>query len=254
MKTIEVLFTPADFSALDRRNLDHTLCVVFDIFRATSSMITALGNGANAVIPVSEIGEALEIRRRDPQVLLAGERDGLLIRAYLSGGTDFDLGNSPSEFTRDKVAGKTIAMTTTNGTRALRACAHAKTVLVSAFLNLKATADWIMRERPENLLLICSGTFEQTAYEDVLGAGAMCDALWDECTKSEIADSALMAHRLYQLDKKDLTNAASNSRNGRRLQSRPALKNDVTFCLQHNVFDFTAALQKDGRVVKVDCY
>jgi 2-phosphosulfolactate phosphatase len=186
MKTLEVLFTPADFAALDRRNLDRTLAVVFDVFRASSSMITALAHGATAVIPVGEIAEALEQRRRDPRVLLAGERDGLLIRAELTGGTDFDLGNSPLEFTPEKVAGRTIVMTTTNGTRALRACAHARTVLVSSFLNLKATAARVARERPENLLLICSGTFEQTAYEDVLGAGALCDALWDDaCTRRQ---------------------------------------------------------------------
>jgi 2-phosphosulfolactate phosphatase len=251
MKTLEVLFTPADFTALDRRNLDRTLCVVFDIFRATSSMITALGNGAAAVIPVGEIAEALEIRRRDPQVLLAGERDGLRIRAQLTDGTDFDLGNSPIEFSREKVAGKTIVTTTTNGTRALRACAHAKTVLVSSFLNLKATADWIVRVRPENLLLVCSGTFEQAAYEDVLGAGAMCDALWEPCSKGEISDSALMARRLYQVGKSDLADIAASSRNGRRLQSRPTLKDDVKFCLQQNVFNFAAALQEDGRVVQL---
>lgn len=251
MKTLEVLFSPADFAVLDRRNLDHTPCVVFDIFRATSSMITALANGATAVIPVGEIAEALEIRRRDPQMLLAGERDGLRIQSHLTGGTDFDLGNSPIEYSRDKVAGKTIVTTTTNGTRALRACAHAKTVLVGSFLNLGATVDWITRARPENLLLVCSGTFEQTAYEDVLAAGAMCDALWEQCSKGEISDSALMARRLYQVGNKDLVGVAASSRNGRRLQARPTLKDDVRFCLQQNVFNFAAALQKDGRVLKL---
>jgi 2-phosphosulfolactate phosphatase len=240
MKTLEVLFTPADFAALDRRNLDRTICVVFDVFRATSSMITALANGASAVIPVGEIAEALEIRKRDPQVLL--------IRAELTGGTDFDLGNSPIEFTREKVAGKTIVMTTTNGTRALRACAHAKDVLVSSFLNLKATADWITRERPENLLLVCSGTFEQTAYEDVLGAGALCDTLWDECSKGEISDSALMARRLYQLGRKDLADVAASSRNGRRLQSRASLKDDVLFCLRQNA-EGRARAEIAGRMI-----
>src|SRR5450432_4070100 len=146
MKTLEVHFTPADFAALKQRNLDHAVCVVFDIFRATSSMITALANGAATIVPVAEIPEALAVRsaecgvRSAESVLLAGERDGFRIRAGLTGGIDFDLGNSPREFTRDKVAGKTIAITTTNGTRALRACAHAETVLIGSFLNLRATA------------------------------------------------------------------------------------------------------------------
>ena len=251
MKTLEVLFTPADFAALPQRKLDHTLCVVFDVFRATSSMITALANGATAIVPVGEIAEALAIRRKDPSVLLAGERDGLLIQAELTGEGDFDLGNSPREFTREKVDGKTIVMTTTNGTRALRACAHAQGVLISSFLNLKATADWIKRQRPENLLLVCSGTFEQAACEDALAAGALCDLLWNDCDSGGISDSALMARRLHQSATKNLPDVAADSRNGRRLRSRPELKDDVPFCLRFDVFTFAAALQKDGRILRL---
>jgi phosphosulfolactate phosphohydrolase-like enzyme len=249
MKTLEVLFTPADFNALRQRNLDNAVCVVFDIFRATSSMTTALANGASAIIPVAEIPEALAIRRQDPNVLLAGERDGLRIRAALTGGIDFDLGNSPREFTREKVAGKAIAITTTNGTRALRACAHAKTVLIGSFLNLRATADFILQIQPETLLLVCSGTLEQAALEDVLGAGALCDLLWSGYGGGAVSDSALMARQLFQLAQNKLPEAAAQSRNGRRLLGRPELKDDVSFCLQRDVFDFIAAMHADGKIV-----
>ena len=138
-RSIEVLFTPAEFEALSKRDLSETVCVVFDVLRATSSMVTALANGAEAIIPVSEISEALEIKREDPNVLLAGERNGLRIEANLTGSISFDLGNSPREFTKNRVAGKRIVITTTNGTRALRSCGHAKTVLIGSFLNLEAT-------------------------------------------------------------------------------------------------------------------
>ena len=248
MKTLEVLFTPADFAALTRRNLDDTLCVVFDVFRATSSMVTALANGANAIIPVGEIPEALAIRKQQPGVLLAGERDGVRIRSELTGGVDFDLGNSPREFTRENVAGKTIVMSTTNGTRALRACAHARSVLVASFLNLRLTADVIAAQRPENLLLICAGTFEQTALEDVLGAGALCELLENEQRAAEVADSALMARRLVQMAQSDLAAVASQSRNGRRLLGMPELRDDVPFCLRRDVFRFAAGLRPDGKV------
>src|SRR6266508_6551746 len=110
---IEVLFTPAEFRALPQRDLANTVCVVFDILRATSTIVTALANGAAAFIPVEEISEALTRRRQRPDALLAGERDGLRIGAALTGGVEFDLGNSPREFTREKVAGKTIIATTT---------------------------------------------------------------------------------------------------------------------------------------------
>src|ERR1044072_1526769 len=156
--TLEVILTPAEFGPLRNRDLSQTVCVVFDILRATTSMITALANGAESIIPVEQIGEALEVRRQRPNVLLAGERDGVRIRGNLAGGVEFDLGNSPREFTAEKVQGKTIVMTTTNGTRALRACAAARTVLIGSFLNLRATANWLREHKPLTLVLVCSGT------------------------------------------------------------------------------------------------
>jgi 2-phosphosulfolactate phosphatase len=250
MKSLDVLFTPADFAALKSRQLDNTLCVVFDVFRATSSMVTALANGAEAIIPAGEIPEALAIKEKTPAVLLAGERDGLRIRAALTGGTDFDLGNSPREFTKEKVAGKSIVMTTTNGTRALRSCAHAKMVLIGSFLNLQATADFVLRGSPDSLLLICSGTHEQTAYEDALGVGALCDFLWSKLDQSSASDSAKMARELYLIAKKDLLAAASKSRNGMRLSSIPELRDDLAFCVQRDVFGFAAELA-NGKIKRI---
>ena len=172
---LEVVLSPAEFAALRERDLSQTVCVVFDILRASTSMITALGNGAEAIIPVAEISEALAIRKNRPEVLLAGEREGLRIRGDLAGGVEFDFGNSPREFVAEKVHGRTIVMTTTNGTRALRACAGAQTVLVSSFLNLRATYMWITEHRPANVILVCSGTFDEPALEDILAAGAICE-------------------------------------------------------------------------------
>lgn len=251
MKTLEVLFTPADFAALKRRNLDDATCVVLDVFRATTSVITALANGASAIVPVGEISEALAVRRQNPALLLAGERDGLRIRAELAGGVEFDLGNSPREFTREKVAGKTIVMTTTNGTRALCACAHAQRVLISSFLNLKATADFIAREHSEHLLIVCSGTLDQTAYEDVLAAGALCESLWNDFVGGNVSDSALLARRLFQVSREHLAEAAAESSNARRLLRIPELKEDVAFCLQRDLFEFVAVLQPDGRITRI---
>src|ERR1039458_1792410 len=160
--TLEVLFAPAEFALLGQRDLSQTVCVVFDVLRATSTMVTALGNGATAIAPVAEIAEALGIRLRQPEVLLAGERDGLRIEGHLTGGIGFDLGNSPREFTAARVRGRTIAITTTNGTRALRACAPAATVSLGSFLNLRATAEFIERQHPPHLLIVCSGTLERS--------------------------------------------------------------------------------------------
>ena len=246
--TLEVLFAPAEYALLHQRDLRQTLCVVFDILRATSTMVTALGNGATAIVPVAEIPEALLLRNRQPDILLAGERDGLRIESHLTGGVSFDLGNSPREFTAARVKGKTIAMTTTNGTRALRACAPAAAVLLASLLNLRATAHFIEARNPAHLLLVCSGTLDQAAYEDLLGAGALCDLLWPNYNRALVADSAQIARRLYRLAQDDLLGAVSQSRNGRRLLAHPDLREDVPFCLQRDLFSLVAELGKDGAV------
>jgi 2-phosphosulfolactate phosphatase len=209
-------------------------------------MVTALANGASAIKPVEDIPEALALRQSDPQVLLAGERDGLRITASLTGGTEFDLGNSPREFTRAVVRGRKIAITTTNGTRALRACARAREVYAGCFLNLQATADGLEQLRPGNLLLVCSGTVEQSAYEDVLGAGALCDLIWPHYSQGKVSDSAGIARQLFLLERDRLAEAVASSRNGRRLLGRPELADDVAFCARRNAFELCARLDEAG--------
>ena len=247
---MEVLFAPAEFAALSKRDLSQTVCVVFDIFRATSTIVTALANGAAAIIPVAEIPEALGMRKERPEVLLAGERDGLRIHAGLTGGTDFDLGNSPREFTPARIDGKTIVLSTTNGSRALRACAQARSVIIGSFLNLRATAEYLQRQAPAHLLLVCSGTVDQTSYEDVLGAGAMADLLWPTYSGGEVADSASIALQIYEQNRHDLLNAVNHCRNGRRLLFMPELRDDVPWCLQRDCFQMVVGLE-NGRVIKL---
>ncbi|MDB6023910.1 MAG: 2-phosphosulfolactate phosphatase [Verrucomicrobiales bacterium] len=240
---LEVLFTPADFGALKQRDLSQSVCVVFDILRATTSMTNALANGAAAIIPVSEIAQALEVKKQQPDVLLAGEREGLRIRAAQTGSIDFDLGNSPREFTADKVRGKTIVMTTTNGTRALNACVGAKQIFIASFLNLRALAQAL--HGTENLLLVCAGTFEEAAYEDTLGAGALADFLWNDFSVGHISDSSQMAREIYLSAERDFAQAIQFSKNARRLLANPDLHDDVPFCFQRDSLNFVAQMH-DG--------
>ena len=250
MKTsLEVLFTPADFTALKNRDLSKTTCVVFDILRATTTMITALANGAREIIPVAEIAEALAVRAQRRDVLLAGERDGLRIRAAQTGSVDFDLGNSPREFTAAVVRGKTIVITTTNGTRALRACAPARTIWIASFLNLGAVAARIERDHPVNLLLVCSGTVEHASLEDTLAAGALVDLIGQVYATGQVADSATMARQIFQPWRNDLPGAMQQAGNGRKLLANPELSGDVQFCVQRDTVNLLAALQPDGRVI-----
>lgn len=245
---LEVVLSPAEFAALNQRDLSDTVCVVFDILRATTSMITALANGAEAILPVAEISEAIALKQRNSNLLLAGEREGLRIRADLTGSIDFDLGNSPREFTAEKISGRTIVMTTTNGTRALRACAGARMVLVSSFLNLRATTNWILERKPTQLIIVCSGTHEEPALEDILAAGALCEKVWSNYAGGHVSDGAEIARRIYPLLQFDLMDAMKSSRNGRRLLASPDLRDDVRLCVQRETIPFVASLLPGGAV------
>ncbi len=245
---LEVLFTPADFSTLPGRDLAAVHCVVLDVLRATSTMLTALANGASGIFPVCEISEALHLRAAHPLALLAGERDGARILSAQSGGVDFDLGNSPREFTPERVAGREIIMTTTNGTRALRACIGAGRIVPGAWLNLAALARRIRGEQAPRLFIICAGTYEQAAYEDTLAAGALCDLVWPQFEPGRISDSAHIARQIYLEAGSDFAGAVQHhSRNARRLLASPELRGDVPFCLRRDALDLTAEL-RDGSV------
>ncbi|HTB84278.1 MAG TPA: 2-phosphosulfolactate phosphatase [Candidatus Sulfotelmatobacter sp.] len=268
---IETILSPAELPLVARRDLRETACVVFDILRATSTFVTALQNGAEKIIPVGEICEAVALKNKFPGLLLAGERDGVKICAVQSGGIDFDLGNSPREFTPEKIRGQTIVSTTTNGTRALRACAKAKTVLAASFLNLAATAKFLEQQNFNKIMLICAGTGDGVADEDVLAAGAMVDLLAgrDEqnaalnhpacgiapgirartaqrAIPTTISTSSEFARRSFQSIASDLYLAMTKATNGTRLQSNPDLRGDVVFCAQRDIYDLVVVMDAEG--------
>ena len=251
MTKIEVLFSPAEFETLPKRDLSATTCVVFDVFRATSSIITALANGAQSITPVATIAEALQQKQKNPAILLAGERDGFRITSKLTGTIDFDLGNSPREFLSASIAGKSIAMTTTNGTRVLKACLGAREILVGSFLNLSATADHLLAHQVNDLLLVCSGTYEEASYEDLLGAGALATALWETFAQGHIADSAQIARNVFLSAQTDLLNAMQFARNGRRLLDIPELREDVAFCLRTDVYPLVATMDSNCKITSL---
>ena len=245
---IDAILSPAELPALAKRDLRDATCVVFDVLRATSTFVTALHHGAKAIVPVSEIAEALALRQRQPDILLGGERDGVRIRAAQTGGIDFDLGNSPREYTPEKVRGKTIISTTTNGTRALRACTGAQTVLAASFLNLGATAQFIRQLQPAQIVLVCAGTRENIATEDVLAAGALGEMLLRDSGGRAVSDSAEIALSAWRKAKSNLLEVVSEAENARRLLAIPELRDDVAFCLRPDVYNLIAVLGRDGAI------
>ncbi len=148
------------------------VAVVVDVLRATTVMVYALAAGCEAIIPCEEIDEAKAVAASLPTgtALLAGERGGLPIPG-------FDLGNSPGEFTPEVCQGKTLVMTTTNGTRAILACLDADRVYIASFANLRATSDEIVvqflkKDHGHPVHIVCSGTEGLISLEDSLLAGS----------------------------------------------------------------------------------
>lgn len=247
---IEALLYPTAYFARRDAGFAGAVCVVFDVLRATSVVVTGLANGARAFVPVEEISQALAVRAKYPGALLAGERDGLRITARQTGGVDFDLGNSPREYTKDRVAGQTIISTTTNGTRALRVCVSAQAVLCGSFLNLSAVAEWILSRDAAHVILVCAGTGEGEAEEDVLCAGALTELLMRSrgCVVTESANEALKRFRAVQ---DGLTAALGETTNGRRLMLNPELRDDVAFCARRDVYGIVPVMDLDG-IISLD--
>ena len=244
---LDVLLSPVEFESLPGRDLSTTCCVVFDVLRATSTMTVALANGAIGILPCGTIDEVLAAREAYPDLLLAGERGGLRITTEVSGSVDFDLGNSPREMVAEAISGRQLAMTTTNGTRALNACAGARRVWIGGVLNLSALGQLIHDSRPERLLLVCAGTGEVEASEDVIGAGALCDLLWDDLGQSA-CEAALIARDRYLNSCNQLYENISQTKNARRLLSIAGLADDVEYCLQRDAYPVVGEMRSNGWV------
>lgn len=167
MRQLHVHLLPDQVDAAELRG---STAVVIDVLRATTTMAYALAAGAREILPCLTIDDARVMAANFPkgQFLLAGERGGLPIPG-------FDLGNSPAEFTPTLVTGKTIVMTTTNGTKALLHCRAAARILAGSFANLSAICSAV--ESGSRVDLVCAGTDGQATDEDLLVAGAIATRL-----------------------------------------------------------------------------
>jgi len=234
---IDVVLTPPEIDLLPQRDLSGCTAVAFDILRATSTMVTALANGAAGIWPVRTIEEAWELKKTHPDALLGGERHGERIEG-------FDLGNSPLEY-RENVRGREIISTTTNGTIALRAVEHAPAVFAGSLLNIGAIGAHIHTQPPGELLLVCAGTFREAALEDILAAGMLIDLL----PSRPLTDSAQTALALYRQNYADLAAALHSARNGRALLAK-GREAEVDWCARTSVFTLLAEMTREGCILR----
>ena len=227
---IDAVLTPAEIDLLPQQDLAQTHCIVFDVLRATSSILTGLAHGAEEIRPVVSIDEALAFRSQWPDAVLGGERFGDRIDGV-------DLGNSPQEYCRDGL--RRIITTTTNGTVALRACEAAREVWVGALLNMQALVERLRQSAPERVLLVCAGTFRELALEDVLAAGMLASAF----PEAALTDAAQVALSLYQRYQGRELAGLEQSKNGGVLQAS-GRGGDVAWCAQISCFPVVGILRE----------
>ncbi len=215
--------------------------VAIDVLRATTTIVTALANGAAAVIPVLDPEDAVEVAKRlgRDRVLLCGERASVLIKG-------FDLDNSPASYAPEIVAGKTLVFTTTNGTAALRAGAVAASVRAGAMVNRAAVADALTAEHGE-ILLLCAGVHGRFALEDALGAGALVDALVAREPNLELRDGARAAALLYRAVAPRLAEAVASADHAHDL-AELGFGADIERCATLDVIT-TVPVLRDGLLV-----
>ena len=242
---IDVYLLPALLGAAD---LSGTVAVVIDVLRATTTITHALANGAECVVPCQTIEEAQSLRADNPAALLGGERGGKKIEG-------FDLGNSPAEYSREDVSGRTILFTTTNGTKAMQACRAADEIWIASFVNLSALCSQLA-EHP-HIHVICAGTDGEITREDVLLAGAIVDQLSaGESGSIELNDQAQIAADAWQEAKQGLTSVSlaerlKMSRGGKNVL-RIGLENDIEIAATVDKFELVPRLNPQAWEIRGD--
>ncbi|HEX2093424.1 MAG TPA: 2-phosphosulfolactate phosphatase, partial [Longimicrobiaceae bacterium] len=210
--------------------------VIIDVLRASSSIVEAIASGARAIFPVGSIEEALRLANtlgRD-EVLLCGERKCLPIEG-------FDLGNSPGEFTPERVAGKTLVMSTTNGTIAMALAPGASRVLIASSLNLTAVVDDLARSEGDPVL-VCSGRERHFGLEDAVLAGEIAARLMKarpgDWELNDGAQAALRLARDFPLGEPLFSSTAAG-----RAITAAGLGEDLVFCAQVDRHSVVPVLQ-----------
>jgi len=231
---IDIALLPKEIAEMD---LTDKVCIVLDIFRATTSIVTAIANGCKRIIPVLSIEDAQKLAKEIKPVLLAGERQSIPIEGY-------NFGNSPFEFSQDKVKGQEIIMTTTNGTIAIKATEGAYRTLIGSFVNAQAVCKQAEEYR-KDIVIVCAGTDGYFSLEDTLCAGLLVELL---SSKGQMGmnDAAHGALLMYMKARDNLVETAVQGRNGKRLFDLNRM-DDVKYCLKRNLVELVPAYQ-DGSI------
>jgi 2-phosphosulfolactate phosphatase len=221
---LDVLFSPVQ---ADELFFTGKTTVVIDVLRASSTIITALSNGAKEVVPVGTVEFAVKVSGGifGGQTLLGGERNTKKIEG-------FALGNSPSEYTKEIVSGKSIVFYSTNGSRAIVKAKYSANLFVCSFNNLSVLAKHLKKLNGD-VIILCSGNNNLFNLEDSVCAGMLINELVTTDKKIELTDSSIGAMSLYKSVGKNIFKMLSESDHGRLLIEN-GFKDDLIACAELN--------------------
>ena len=231
---LEICFTPAIF---DAHADSEAVVVIVDVLRATSSICTAFANGVSVIIPVATVEEARAMK--DKGYLLAAERDGFVL--------DFaDFGNSPYNFTEEKVKGRTVAYSTTNGTGIMKRASACHDVVIGSYHNFSALCSWL-EGHGRKVIIVCAGWKSRFSLEDAVCAGAMAERLLLGGRFTTKCDSVHAATDLWKAAKEDLMGYIEKAAQRSRLRDK-GLDDCLEYCHTFDVTDVIPVL-REGRLV-----
>lgn len=234
------LFTSLSPALLHLYDLSNAVVVIIDVFRATSTIASALHNGATYIVPVDTVPKAIELSEKLGGIA-AGERDGKIADGLQHG-------NSPLEYNPGFIGDRILVLTTTNGTKLLHMALENKadTIITGSFPNLGAVCDFILKQN-KNVVLGCAGWKDRYNLEDTLFAGAVISKVKEQFTIH--CDASFTALSLYESMKDDLVSHAPKFTHYHRLVDRFGLIEDIRFCLTENVAN-VLPLYKEGVLIK----
>lgn len=236
-----VLFTSLSPLLLPLYDVSSSIVVIIDVLRATSTIATVLNNGAKSVIPVDSVAECIRLGRQI-EGITAGERDGHVAEGLVHG-------NSPFEYPRSFIGGKTLVLTTTNGTKLLHMALErgAKSIITGSFPNLSAVCDYLVAKKMP-VILGCAGWKDRVNIEDTLFAGAVISRVQKHfeinCDSSKIAESLYNEARENLYDFLETRNASHFQR-----LSKYGLEKDIRYCIEEDGAN-VLCVYEGGKLIK----
>ena len=236
-KNIQVCYSTDQFV---KYNDKKSTVVVVDLLRATSVISTAFEFGIKDIIPVRTLKETLEYKNYK-NYILAAERNTLIVEG-------FKYGNSPYHYMNKKISGKTLVLTTTNGTQAIHKAKLHK-VITASFINISAVTKYLIKDQ-NDIIILCSGWKGFFNLEDTLFAGALANELLKHKFFTANCDSLKAAIDLYSIAKNDLFKYLNSSCYRKRNNSKQLLK-DTKFCLNPTFKSDIVPIYKEGKLIKI---